>query len=164
MEWGTTELQFHTFKKPWFMAANFWLHSLSVLSQYFHIVSTKFKMNKILNIFIYQKHNKINFKTFFKAELGTNIFHLNLSIIFCLHHDFLVNSSFNIFLLNTFQLKTIEHLFHGTFCNFQYTDQWLMSFILMAQSILLYLGDSFKLWWTTVQVIFHCNYWYTCKA
>ena len=51
---------------------------MSVLSQYFHLVSTKCKMNKILDIFIYLKHNKTNLKTPFKSQDGNKYHQLNL--------------------------------------------------------------------------------------
>ena len=63
-----------------------------------------------------------------------------------------------------FSIEKNQMYFHGTFCNFQYTGQWQLSFILMAWSILLYLGDSFKLWWTTLQVNFHCTDQYSCTS
>ena len=41
------ELQFRTCKKPSIYGDNFLSHGMSVLSQYFHLASTKCKMNKI---------------------------------------------------------------------------------------------------------------------
>ena len=53
-------------------------HGMSVLSQYFHLVSTKCKMNKILDIFIYLKYNKTNLKTPFENQDGNKYLHVNL--------------------------------------------------------------------------------------
>ena len=85
---GTRELQFLTCKKPSIYGDDFLSHGTSVLSQYFHLVSTKCKMNKLLDIFIYLKHNKTNLKTPFKSQDGTNIINLTLSITFWPHLRF----------------------------------------------------------------------------
>ena len=65
-------------KKPSIYGDDFLSHGMSVLSQYFHLVSTKCKMNKILDIFIYLKHNKTNLRTPFKSQNGKKYLHVNL--------------------------------------------------------------------------------------
>ena len=57
---------------------DFLSHGMSALSQYFHLVSTKCKMNKILDIFIYRKYNRKNLKTPLKSQDGNKFLQLNL--------------------------------------------------------------------------------------
>ena len=64
-------------QKPSIYGDDFLSHGMSVLSENFHFVSTKCKMNKILDIFIYLKYNKTNFKTPFKSQDGNKYLQLN---------------------------------------------------------------------------------------
>ena len=77
MGWGTGELQFRTCKKPSIYGDDFLSQGMSVLSQYFHIVSTKCTMNKILATFIYLKYNKTNLKTPLKSKDRNRYLQLN---------------------------------------------------------------------------------------
>ena len=76
--WGSGELQFRSSKKPSIYSDDFLSHGMSVLSQYFHLVSTKCKMNKVLDIFIYLKYNKTNLQTPFKSQDENKYLQLNL--------------------------------------------------------------------------------------
>ena len=85
--WGTGELQFLACKKPSIYGDDNLSHDMSVLSQYFHLVSTECKMDKILDIFFYLKHNKTNLRTHFKSQNGKKYLHVNQLIrpsTFCL--------------------------------------------------------------------------------
>ena len=72
------ELQFRTCKEPSINGDDFLSHGMSVLSQYFYLVSTKCKVNKILDIFIYLKNNRTNLRTPFKSQKGKKYLHVNL--------------------------------------------------------------------------------------
>ena len=119
MGWGTGELKFRSCKKPSIYGDDNLSHGMSVLPQYFHLVSTKCKMNKLLDIFVYLKHNKTNLKTPFKSQYGNKYYlklnlnlnlNLNLSISFWPHIRFPVNSSFKICLPHTFDVFLIFNI------------------------------------------------------
>ena len=88
------------------MLTIFWSQGMSDLSQYFHLVSTKCKMNKILDLFIYLKYNKTNLKMPFKSQDGNKYLQLNLIDYILPHLGFPVNLSFNMLpqTLNVFSL------------------------------------------------------------
>ena len=107
-----------------FTATIFLSHGTSVLSRYFHLVSTKCKLNKILDIFIYLKHNKTNLKTPLKSQDGTNTINLTLSITIWPHLGFYSKFVFqhfkcifsNLLFLSLIYIEKFWHMNYG--CTF----------------------------------------------
>ena len=94
-------------KKSSIYVDDFLSHGMSVLSQYFHLVSTECKMTKILDIFDYLKYNKRNLKKPFKSQNGNKYLQLNF-----IDYILTPNSSVNMLLqtLNVFSLHVYIYI------------------------------------------------------
>ena len=136
--------QFRTCKQPSIYCDDVLSHGMSVLAQYFHLVSTTFIRCIQYNNFTYLFTWNITKQTLehlIKAKTGTKIFMLTLSITFWSHLGFQVISSFNIFLTHTLNI-----------CSWHV---YLLTSVLVSNINREFLASELRMYFTfTIQYIF----------